>query len=170
METIRSCGNATRPRLADMASVIQLGDHLVADRDGYAHHGIYAGNGRVIHYGGFHRSTTRQPVEYVQLHAFAAGREIKVHPEPDAMYRGTHIVERAKSRLGEDRYRLLTNNCEHFCTWCVLGVQRSEQVRRCLINPWAGIKALVGIVGAMRRASGDSSKIPRSGDCAIPRG
>jgi Lecithin retinol acyltransferase len=129
---------------------MQLGDHLVVDRDGYTHHGIYAGNGRVIHYGGFHRSTTRQPVEYISLNAFAAGGDIEVRPEPEAMYSGTHIVERAKSRLGEDQYRLLTNNCEHFCTWCVLGVQRSAQVRICLINPWIGIKALVGIVGANR--------------------
>jgi Lecithin retinol acyltransferase len=31
-------------------------------------------------------------------------------------------------RLGESDYRLLTNNCEHFCNWCLSGVSRSAQV------------------------------------------
>jgi hypothetical protein len=30
--------------------------------------------------------------------------------------------------VGEDRYRLLTNNCEHFCEWCLHGTARSFQV------------------------------------------
>jgi hypothetical protein len=30
-----------------------------------------------------------------------------------------HSPERARSRLGESRYRLLTNNCEHFCSWAL---------------------------------------------------
>ena len=25
----------------------------------------------------------------------------------------------ARSRLGERSYRILTNNCEHFCEWCL---------------------------------------------------
>ncbi|MGG1947245.1 lecithin retinol acyltransferase family protein [Trinickia sp. NRRL B-1857] len=53
-----------------------------------------------------------------------------------------NVVARAQSRLGEDRYRILTNNCEHFCTWCVQGFARSEQVRRCLTHPWLGIATL----------------------------
>lgn len=32
------------------------------------------------------------------------------------------------SRIGEDRYHVLTNNCEHFCEWCVHAEQRSYQV------------------------------------------
>ena len=31
-------------------------------------------------------------------------------------------------RLGEDCYSVLTNNCEHFCEWCVRGEHRSYQV------------------------------------------
>jgi len=40
------------------------------------------------------------------------------------------IVARARSRLGEDRYRLTTNNCEHFCHWCRNGEPASAQVER----------------------------------------
>ena len=38
------------------------------------------------------------------------------------------VVHRARSRLGEDRYHVLRNNCEHFCEWCVRGQNRSYQV------------------------------------------
>ncbi|RQR30172.1 efflux transporter outer membrane subunit [Burkholderia sp. Bp9142] len=126
-------------------SGIEAGAHLVSEREGYAHHGIYAGNGLVIHYGGFHRSARRCPVECVPLCRFAANKGVRVQPEPDAVYTGMTVVERARSRLGEDRYRLLTNNCEHFCTWCVRGVGRSEQVRRGLRNPWMGITTLFAL-------------------------
>ncbi len=40
------------------------------------------------------------------------------------------IVRRAWSRIGESRYQLLSNNCEHFCHWCLFGESRSEQVDR----------------------------------------
>ncbi|HTH73322.1 MAG TPA: lecithin retinol acyltransferase family protein [Trinickia sp.] len=136
---------ATSQAWESAAHAIEPGAHLVSDRDGYTHHGIYVGDGLVIHYGGFHQSSARRPVEYVALRRFSAGRSVRVQVEPDAMYRGTEAVERAKSRLGEDRYRLLTNNCEHFCTWCVRGAGRSEQVRRCMRNPWLGLRTLLSL-------------------------
>lgn len=126
--------------LEDVARTIDIGAHLVSERDGYAHHGIYAGNGEVIHYGGFDSATRRRPVETVSLRSFAAGGGVSVQTEPDAVYAGSAVVARAKSRLGEDRYQLLTNNCEHFCAWCVSGVARSEQVCLCLRNPWVGAR------------------------------
>lgn len=42
---------------------------------------------------------------------------------------GDHIVYRALSCLGERKYDLLFNNCEHFACWAFTGEQRkSEQV------------------------------------------
>ena len=40
------------------------------------------------------------------------------------------ILQRARSRLGERVFRLLSNYCEHFCNWCITGHHRSEQVER----------------------------------------
>jgi hypothetical protein len=37
-------------------------------------------------------------------------------------------VERARSRLGESRYRILTNNCAHFCAWALRDERQSRQV------------------------------------------
>jgi hypothetical protein len=45
------------------------------------------------------------------------------------------VVERVRSRLGEHRYRLLTNNCEHFCEWALRGESRSVQIERLHVRP-----------------------------------
>jgi hypothetical protein len=111
------------------------GAHLVTERNGYAHHGIYIGQGRVIHYAGFCQALHAGPVEETTLEQFAGGHGVTAKSEPCARYLGTEAVSRARSRLGENRYHLLTNNCEHFCTWCLLGQARSEQVETCLRHP-----------------------------------
>ncbi|HEX7908814.1 MAG TPA: lecithin retinol acyltransferase family protein [Paraburkholderia sp.] len=132
------------------ASTIDLpiGAHLVTQRNGYEHHGIYVGNGRVVHYSGFASSAHRGPVEEVELERFAAGHPLSIRTEPSARYVGDEAVLRARSRLGENHYRLLTNNCEHFCAWCLLGKSRSEQVHCCLRHPRTGVHALVCLVKA----------------------
>jgi hypothetical protein len=127
-------------------SELPIGAHLVAPRGEYEHHGIYVGAGRVVHYSGFCEQARRGPVEEVSLTRFAAGREIRVKAHAGAHYSGQQIVARARSRLGEDRYRLLTNNCEHFCTWCVVGRSRSEQVRRCLLRPGVGLRTVTALL------------------------
>jgi hypothetical protein len=33
------------------------------------------------------------------------------------------------SRLGEEDYKLIFNNCQHFARWCATGDHESEQVR-----------------------------------------
>jgi len=119
------------------ADDLPLGAHLVTERHGYMHHGIYAGHGRVIHYAGFARALRAAPVEETTLEAFAAGHGVAVLPEPCAHFMGLQAVQRARSRLGEDRYHLLTNNCEHFCSWCLLGKSHSAQVEACLRHPRA---------------------------------
>lgn len=111
------------------------GTHLVTMRRGYLHHGIYVGNGKVIHYGGLSRSWRRGPVEEVSLERFAAGRPVVIKPVANPRYDGAEIVARARSRLGEDRYRVTRNNCEHFCEWCIGGEPRSEQVENFLAAP-----------------------------------
>jgi hypothetical protein len=102
-----------------------LGAHIVTPRRGYTHHGIYAGRGKVLQYGGGLR---RGCVEEVPLCGFSRGREIWVRVGEAAMQDRPEVVRRARSRLGEDRYHVLTNNCEHFCEWCVHGQNRSYQV------------------------------------------
>jgi len=125
-----------------------LGAHLVTQRRGYAHHGIYVGGGKIVHYAGYAGSAHRGPVAEVTLEQFAAGHAIAVLPHPLPKFAGAETVRRARSRLGENSYRLLTNNCEHFCAWCVFGESRSEQVHACLTRPHAALRALLCLVSA----------------------
>lgn len=104
------------------------GAHLTSPRRGYVHHGIYAGDGRVIHYAGFSRALRRGPVEEVPLERFAGGRGFTVQPWVAPKHLGDAVVARARSRLGEDRYGIWSNNCEHFVRWCISGESRSAQV------------------------------------------
>jgi len=94
------------------------------------HHGIYTGNGRVIHYAGFDRAFRRGPVQEVPLAQFAGGRGVQAHSVAEALFAGIEAVARARSRLGENRYRVWSNNCEHFVHWCLSGSSRSAQVER----------------------------------------
>ena len=88
---------------------LAAGTRLVVSRRGYRHHGIYVGQGRVIHYAGLFLYP-RGCVEEVALVEFAAGRPVSVGCAPDWRC-AEDVVRRARSRLGERRYDLLSNNC-----------------------------------------------------------
>ena len=106
-----------------------LASHLVTPRLLYTHHGIYVGNGRVIHYAGLAYGLLHGSVEETSLERFAHGYGIQVRRDTRCFGRG-EVVGRARSRLGENRYRVLTNNCEHFCAWALRDERRSMQVER----------------------------------------
>jgi hypothetical protein len=121
---------------------LPLGAHLVTPRLGYAHHGIYVGGNKVVHYAGLSSVLLlRGPVEEVSLEEFADGREVSIKTRPVPRFAPPEVVARARSRLGEDRYRLTTNNCEHFCEWCLSGESRSEQVERIVSRVRAAVVA-----------------------------
>jgi hypothetical protein len=109
-----------------------LGAHLETSRVGYRHHGVYIGNGKVVHYAGLGHRWQAGPIEEVPLSSFAVGHAIRVISHPGCTYSPQEVVERARSRVGERNYRLLTNNCEHFSNWCVSGLSRSAQTERSL--------------------------------------
>jgi hypothetical protein len=122
-------------RLLVAAEEPPLGSHLVTPRRGFSHHGIYVGGGTVIHYHSAVRGFSRGPVEKVSLARFALGHAISVRIHTTPRFDGAEVARRARSRVGEHRYRLLSNNCEHYCEWCLQGEQRSYQVERWLSLP-----------------------------------
>lgn len=109
-----------------------LGAHLVTARFAYVHHGIYVGGGLVVHYAAFAKLWCRGPVEEISLAHFADGRPLWIRAVRSSGLPAVETVRRAHSRLGEDRYRFLSNNCEHLAEWCVNGEHRSPQVERLL--------------------------------------
>ena len=91
----------------------------------------------VIHYAGFDRRLRRHPVEEVSVSEFARGNGVALQPHVAVRFDAATAIARARSRLGEDRYRLWSNNCEHFIEWCLNGVNRSAQVERIASACWS---------------------------------
>lgn len=109
-------------------------DHLQVPRQHglFDHHGIDLGDGTVAHYleG---RQILRSP-----LADFSRGEAVRVvsYPENEVSPVGV-TLRRAMGRLGEQRYNLVFNNCEHFASWCKTGRHRSSQV-----EGWLGTGSL----------------------------
>ncbi len=101
------------------------------------HHGIDLGDGTVAHYleG---REILRSPRQ-----EFSRGQAITEvsYPEGSCSPAGV-TLRRAMGRLGEQRYNLLFNNCEHFAHWCKTGRHRSAQVEDWLHTGSLGALAL----------------------------
>jgi hypothetical protein len=128
--------------------IVVPGTHLVTSRRGYVHHGIYIGRGMVVHYAGFSRFLHSGPIEEVTMSRFSMGRAVRAIEYSEAKYSPQEIVLRARSRLGEKKYQVLRNNCEHFCNWCISGCSRSTQVE----GPLASLlRALILAVQSAKR-------------------
>ena len=112
-------------------------DHLRVPRQHglFLHHGIDLGDGSVAHYleG---REILRSPLE-----EFSRGQEVSVVSHDQASPAGV-TLRRAMSRIGEQNYNLLFNNCEHFANWCKTGRHRSGQVEDWLHTGSLGALAL----------------------------
>lgn len=135
-----------------------LGSHLVTPRRGFAHHGIYVGGGNVVHYKSLVSHLYRLPVEEVSPASFARGRTIWVRAQREPRFDRTEVTRRARSRLGEDRYRILSNNCEHFCEWCLRSEHRSYPVESLLALPRRLARLLCdAIAGLFLEDTGDAS-------------
>lgn len=120
-------------------------DHLQVPRQHglFNHHGIDLGDGTVAHYleG---RAILRSPLE-----EFSRGQPLSVVTyNPDDCSTPRVTLRRAMSRLGEQNYNLLFNNCEHFAHWCKTGRHRSEQVENWLHTGSLGALALGQFVPA----------------------
>jgi hypothetical protein len=81
-------------------------------------------------------------VEETSLECFAHGHSIRVRRGLRCIDR-CEVVERARSRLGERRYRVLSNNCEHFCAWALRDEYGRGQVERLRATPRALCRAIV---------------------------
>ncbi len=94
------------------------GDHLFTQRFAFTHHGVYVGNGEVIHY------LLRKGIVKTSIEVFAEGMEIFKKDDADSpnSYTREKVVERAYKRLGERKYNLIFNNCENFVRWCRNGM------------------------------------------------
>lgn len=106
---------------AELEKTYNTGDHLKISRGVYTHHGIYGGDGTVIHYSQGYDAVPE--IREVPFSEFAEINKVMLVPENESPLRfsAEEAVERARSRLGEKNYNLIYNNCENFVRWCRAG-------------------------------------------------
>ncbi|AOA58354.1 lecithin retinol acyltransferase family protein [Acinetobacter larvae] len=134
--------------MQNRAKKYPLGAHLMVKNFGYTHHGIYAGKGRVIHYSGFAHFFKKKPIEITSLAQFARHRKISIREYHHPKYKGRLVVRRMRSRMHENSYHLIINNCEHLCTWAITGVESSPQVVK-MMNRLATVGYISSIMSYM---------------------
>lgn len=103
------------------------GDHIAVDRGLYTHHGIALDDRWVVHYTGDPLQWREARIELATMDTFASGDRVFRVDSPRRFSRA-RVIQRARSRVGEQRYNLVTNNCEHFAWWARSGTPVSEQV------------------------------------------
>lgn len=116
----------------------EKGSHIRVNRGLYFHHGVYIGDGQVIHFTGRDEDNvldwSKPEVIETDLDYFLKDGVLEVKEYNDEelkdLYPVDHIIAYAKACLGEKGYNLVFNNCEHFANTCTLGRFRSKQVER----------------------------------------
>ena len=120
-------------------------DHLRVPRQHglFVHHGIDLGDGTVAHY------LEGRQILRSNLQDFSLGQPVATVSYPPGSCSPPGVtLGRALGRLGEQRYNLIFNNCEHFAHWCKTGRHRSEQVENWLHTGSLGALALGQFVPA----------------------
>ena len=111
-------------------------DHLEVPRQHglFNHHGIDLGDGTVAHY------LEGREILRSSRDDFSQGQPLSVIDHAKASATGV-TLRRAMSRIGEQNYNLLFNNCEHFATWCKTGRHHSGQIDSALkrARRWSGL-------------------------------
>ena len=107
------------------------GDHIYVRRRGllYSHHGIYAGEGTVIHFKGEEKEKRNPAVIMTEIENFLNGGKLRRRNYKKRIPH-SESLRNAQELLSEKGYSLPGNNCEHFATYCATGKKKSIQVRR----------------------------------------
>ena len=97
----------------------------------YRHYGIDMGDGTVIHFrGSLHYIQADASIQRTSIQAFGKCDRIVIAKDVRYTYPLEEVAQRAMSMVGTDfgGYHFLTNNCEHFASWCACGRRISQQV------------------------------------------
>ena len=128
---------------------IQGGDILYVHRGLYKHYGVYAGDGKVIHFApltGKEIKAENAIVHETTLGNFLKGGVLQIDKKSKAKFSCSEIVERARSQIGNKSYNLVFFNCEHFARWCTSGVCESDQVNAALDVAVEGVVYIANLI------------------------
>lgn len=130
-----------------MVTPYQPGDVLKSEGYLYDHYAVYAGGGEVIDYCVYNRTKTDGEIvqRYVGDDDLLSQR---YHVANDfTLLPREKVLARAESRIEENEYNLLYNNCEHFARSCEGTSYSSSQVQHAVRNIAGGAGAAI-IAGA----------------------
>ena len=134
----RSCSMLRRKRLADLPEHWDFGEltpgaQVRVRRSGYYHHGIYIGNGEIVHFDGSpnEQDAAAVRVRRTGMEEFLRGGlpELRIYgrAERKLLRAADEIAAAALSAVGRGGYDYRTNNCEHFSNECAFGEHYSRQ-------------------------------------------
>lgn len=141
------------------ATDLDIGDHVVLHRSTYDHHGIITNKRNELTFqiteatntgsGFFSASIVRGKANIRQIWVQFNFQKHRVSVADYTRYRlpkaqtvslANEIYDESTKRPGSYKYNLITNNCEHFATFCATGKMYSLQVEEFVSN---GFKSLI---------------------------
>ena len=87
------------------------------------HYGIYVSDSCIIQYGKASDIFQDSSEEYIEVREYSLIEKLKKNSKEK-------IIEKAKSRIGEKKYNILNNNCEHFVNECVFNKHESLEAKQ----------------------------------------
>ena len=136
-------------------SELQRGDHIAFHRGKgiYWHHAIVkhinaiSGEIKTIEY-------NRNGIRFKVLEKTILFQNVTVYLMLHGSFDRDLVLWRAQSKIGDEEYNLVTNNCEHFAMWCITGRSSCDQVDKGLemVNKEVG-QRLIGSKVAPRVAA-----------------
>jgi predicted Fe-Mo cluster-binding NifX family protein len=133
--------DALRCFLKGRLELVLPGDHIYVKQNGrfYTHHGIYIGEGKVVHLAGAIREKVNPKVHKTDFSRFLKGGKLRRRDYKERLP-DCETIRIAKEHLSDKSYSMIWNNCEHFATYCATGKKKSRQVKRVL----SGLSTFVG--------------------------
>lgn len=111
------------------------GAHIRVQVNGIYHHGIYVNDEEIIQFGlPFDMMKPKEEVRILKsdINDFLQGGflEVRVYDKKEKRLKNKDedIIKIAISKLGEDGYDIVHNNCEHFANYCVFNKKESKQI------------------------------------------
>lgn len=131
LDTLYYANNALKANYLNKKNAV-YGDILVAQRTAYRHYGVYTQDETVIHYTSQDSDISKDnKIIETSIRDFIKDSNEYFVLNLDSsvsVYSPSDTVKRAKSRIGEKLYDVMTNNCEHFAMWCKTGKSESSQI------------------------------------------
>ena len=108
----------------------EYGDVIYTKHGLYIHYGIYINENCVFHYDGkiddfFLR---KMCISKTTIDRFLDGNSQYYIDKRNSKFDNDEVVKRATQKIGEEKFNLIFNNCEHFSMWCKADLKTSKQV------------------------------------------